>query len=289
MGTLLFILAGTLPPAAGLLALVNARGGSEREPLGVVARAYVIGLLTAVPAFVSLLLSLIGIDIVPSRIGLPLRAGLIEETSKFCFAIWLVYPLLTPSRSYTAVVSGAAIGLGFATVESLVHAFAAYRHDTVVQVVLARSLFGMPFHASLGVIMGWFVGRARAAPGGAMRRGLLIVALALPIALHAVDDALTLRLAAGRESGAGSPPGAAILASMAAFFGTLALAWGLIERARPLPTTVLPERPASVPSTPLSDAMPDSHKFCNRCRALTRHQGLRCLACGAGWRFGRSG
>lgn len=156
-----------------------------------------------------------------------LVAAIPEECSKVAVVALLVMCLRQVADPMDGVVYGAAVGLGFAAWENLGYLL---RDPADWQaLVIMRTVLTVPFHASLGMIAGAYLTRARFA--GALgasshtpfHKGTLrILALAIPIAFHGAFDTCVLAV---RHGLAHTPAGMLMLelGSMTIGFGAIAL------------------------------------------------------------------
>lgn len=121
------------------------------------------------------------------RIGNPLLFSLADSLfgaaipeEFFKFFILLVYVARQPEfdEPMDGLVYGATISLGFAAMENTVYVL-----DTGMDQALVRAVTAVPAHASFGVIMGYFVGRAIFNPRRSIARSLTL-AFVWPVVLH---------------------------------------------------------------------------------------------------------
>lgn len=176
-------------PALALVWRVQ-EGCANRTPLASVWTSFLVGIVLTLPAV--LLGSLISTWI---SAGLPaewhaagrafLVAALPEEALKL--AVLVVYAAAQPRfrGPREGVTHGLAVGLGFAVAENILRA-----GTGSMETLVLRSASVVPFHALLGVIMGFRVGRAVLRQGRHQRE--LVRALAVPVALHGLYDACLL-------------------------------------------------------------------------------------------------
>jgi RsiW-degrading membrane proteinase PrsW (M82 family) len=135
------------------------------------------------------------------------EAAIPEELFKFAVLMLYAYRHRAFDEPMDGVVYGAAASLGFATLENVL-----YVGGGGLGTAMLRALTAVPGHACSGVIMGYFVGRAKFRP--ATRGRLLVAGLFWPMLLHGLYDAPLLILKAFDDV---KPPGAVI--------AVLILAW----------------------------------------------------------------
>ncbi|WP_181234253.1 PrsW family glutamic-type intramembrane protease [Enhygromyxa salina] len=146
----------------------------------------------------------------------------------WAFAAWAAREQPRPHASASAVVYGAAVMLGFASLENCV-----YVHNRGWEVLSGRMLTALPFNAALGVIAGACVGEALARGRGLLDVGRrLILALGLVTALHGAYDAPLLILYETNHKASSGETVALASVSYAVFGLTLLAALALVRRAR---------------------------------------------------------
>jgi RsiW-degrading membrane proteinase PrsW (M82 family) len=276
----LFIL-GAVAPAAFLLHFVYVRDKWEREPVRLVLRVYLISFLTVVPAVFLEAAGQIAVDAAHTRALL--KAGLIafvvvglaEEGSKFIFLRWLVFSHREFDEVYDGILYAVAVGLGFATVENVLYVLSAPGFEARIAILIVRAGASVPVHALLGVIMGYYVGRAKFAPDPAARRRLFLTGLLLAGFCHGLYDFLLLSMSLDQAGGLKVSFGlsAALLVILMWVVGVR-----LIHRAQD-------ESPFKRPSPlvrPLMAFNP-AYKFCTRCGTPALRADAFCRRCGAGW------
>jgi RsiW-degrading membrane proteinase PrsW (M82 family) len=198
------ILAAVLPGLSLLILLNSAeirlRGGVRLRfgrPWGPVILAFAVGVVAAWPAY----WIEVGLDHDPWRmtnLGAMflfwlIVAGLTEECCKF--AMFHLGPALTRwyREEYDGILFAAAVGLGFATIENLF-----YVRDMGMEAARVRAFTAVPAHAMLGVLLGSYLGMARArARLGWSSMGLPLAGLLLAIFLHGAYDLLACLAALG--------------------------------------------------------------------------------------------
>jgi protease PrsW len=238
------IVVASIGPALLLLWLVVA-ADSRPEPARVVLGALLLGALTTiVAATVELALQ----KIIPlshnpwlaAQQDALLFAALPEEVLKIGVIAWLALRARDFDEPMDGVVYGVAVGLGFAALENVLYVVGAKEHWQGVAVM--RGVLSVPFHGALGAIAGGYIARARF--GGALgghiyrpgqRRRLLVMALLVPVVLHAAFDAALFSLAKAPAGTWESDGGvlkmlAALVVVPVVGFGTIIFAGLLVRR-----------------------------------------------------------
>ena len=106
--------------------------------------------------------------------------ALVEEACKFLFLKGFIYDRREFSEPFDGIVYGGILGCGFATVENLIYVL-----PLGPEVGILRVLTAVPGHVFDGVILGYFMGRARFSP---LPERELWKGLGLVIGLHGLYD-----------------------------------------------------------------------------------------------------
>ena len=80
----------------------------------------------------------------------------IEEFFKWLILLLAIYRHVEFEDAYDGILYGASVSLGFATVENILYLFT-YGTD----IAFMRALFPVSSHALFGVVMGYYIGRAK--------------------------------------------------------------------------------------------------------------------------------
>jgi RsiW-degrading membrane proteinase PrsW (M82 family) len=162
MGVLTVLVAAA--PSVLLLAYFYLRDRYEREPLGHLTLAYLLGMYAMVAAR-GLAGAAQGAVAGPwFNAGGELAhvfdafvlSGFIEELSKWIILMAAVYHWQEVDEPLDGLIYGVAISLGFATLENFL-----YLTSLGMGVFWARAIFAVPAHALFGGAMGYYAGRAK--------------------------------------------------------------------------------------------------------------------------------
>ena len=232
------IVAAAIAPALLLLWLVVA-ADSRPEPLQVVATAVILGALSTIPTgLLEQWLLHIPISHNPwlaVDASTLLFIGVPEETVKISIIAIIALQARDFDEPMDGVVYGAAVGLGFAAVETLGFLREAGTHWELT--AITRGVLTVPFHGALGAIAGAYIARARF--GGALgahsrwrRPRLFLLAWLIPVALHSLLDASQLSIPNADTNTAKGAIEALLLLLMALVvgFGTIVFAVLLARR-----------------------------------------------------------
>lgn len=176
-------------PVIILLVYIYVKDKNEREPLGLLLKAFACGGLVAVVILViAFITRLIGLNpwafaeqsaVMQSFF----QAAIPEEGLKFLFLYWLIWNNKEFNEHFDGIVYAVFVSMGFACVENILYVF-----QGGVEVGIARALLSVPGHFLFAVIMGYYFSRARFRL--THRAGMLILAVILPVLAHGIYDTL---------------------------------------------------------------------------------------------------
>lgn len=195
-----FTLVVAAAPSVVLLAYFYLRDQYDREPLGHLAIAYLLGMYAMVAAqgLSTAAAGLVSGHWLEARGEAALLfdafflAGFIEELSKWVMLMAAVYHWREVDEPLDGLIYGVAISLGFATLENLL-----YLQRLGLGVAWPRAIFAVPAHALFGGAMGFYAGRAKfdhdapKVPPATRRRRLLtdhVFCLLVPTLFHGTYD-----------------------------------------------------------------------------------------------------
>lgn len=176
------IAAAAAAPGIALLSYFYLKDRYEAEPISIVARLFLFGVLSLFPVMViqrgvSLWL---GDDPFTFAFG---TTGLVEEFAKWLIIMAAVYRHAEFDEPYDGIVYATAVSLGFATMENLLYAFS---EPYSLTNLFMRALLPVSGHALFGVIMGYYLGRAKFGLDGKWRP--LAYSLIFPVFYHGLYD-----------------------------------------------------------------------------------------------------
>ena len=156
----ILLLAAVLP-AIVLMIYVYKKDKVEKEPIGLIVRLFVLGMVAGpLAGFVeTLFFSLFDATIPPGALQLVLKffigVAAVEEGFKYLF---LNTVRKNPHFNYVfdGIVYAVAVALGFAALENVLYVF-----EGGFEVAVMRAIFSVPGHCADGVVMGCFFGLAR--------------------------------------------------------------------------------------------------------------------------------
>jgi len=179
------ILLASLAPVFIILFYIYFRDKYEKEPLGMLIKALLAGILIILPViFVEQWLS--ALALFSGKVGAAawhafVVAGFTEELFKFLILYLLVWRSPSFNEKFDGIVYAVFVSLGFAGVENVL-----YVMEGGMQTAAIRALTAVPAHAIFGVTMGYYLGVAHMYEE--LRRPYLLRAIAIPVLLHGIYD-----------------------------------------------------------------------------------------------------
>jgi protease PrsW len=170
-------------PGIALLTYFYLKDKYDTEPLHMVIKIFLVGFLIVFPIMIlqrGLVLWLGDNSFVYAFL---ISAG-IEELVKWFVLYHMIYNHTEFDEPYDGIVYAAAVSLGFATIENVLFGLT---HQASVGSLLIRALLPVSGHAMFGVIMGYYLGRAKFSKGRKIGRYLLF-SLLIPVFWHGVYD-----------------------------------------------------------------------------------------------------
>ncbi|WP_035186212.1 glutamic-type intramembrane protease PrsW [Alteribacter aurantiacus] len=153
---MLLIIAAALAPSVALLSFFYLKDEFENEPLVTVARCFVFGCLLVFPVmFIQFAFDEEGL--LQSEMATAfVQTSMVEEFFKWFVVYFAVYHHVHFNERYDGIVYACAVALGFATVENVFYLLASGVEDA-----FARALLPVSSHALFGVVMGYYLGKAK--------------------------------------------------------------------------------------------------------------------------------
>jgi len=174
-----------LAPVLIIALYVYFRDKYEKEPLGLLLRALVAGILITIPVIYTERAMTAMIPPLPVQgqafFNAFLVAGFTEELFKFIALYLLIWPNRNFNEKFDGIVYAVFVSLGFAAVENVMYVF-----QYGVTTGYIRAVVSVPAHALFGIAMGYYFGLARFYPE---KRSLFMIrALFYPVVLHGIFD-----------------------------------------------------------------------------------------------------
>ncbi len=175
----------SLAPVFIILFYIYFRDKYEREPLGLLIRALLAGVIIVMPViFVEkflLVLNPFQGKISSAGYNAFVVAGFTEEFFKFAALYLLIWRNPEFNEKFDGIVYAVFISLGFAAMENIL-----YVSEGGIHVAVTRAITAVPAHALFGVRMGYFFGIAHMYPE--IRSRYLRLSFLEPFILHGIYD-----------------------------------------------------------------------------------------------------
>ena len=190
-GAMEILLVAAVLPAIALMVYVYKKDTIEKEPPGLIAKLFVLGMIAGpIAGTVESLLFNVFESIIPSGTLLIvleffIGVAVVEEGFKYLFLSTI---RKNPNFNYVfdGIVYAVAVALGFAALENVMYVFMGG-----LEVAAMRAIFSVPGHCADGVVMGCFFGLARMheVRGQKARASLYyVLAFVLPVIEHGFYD-----------------------------------------------------------------------------------------------------
>ncbi|MBP3047076.1 intramembrane metalloprotease PrsW [Bacillus subtilis subsp. subtilis] len=176
------IISAGIAPGIALLSYFYLKDQYDNEPVHMVLRSYFLGVVLVFPImFIQYVLEKENVGGGSFFVSF-LSSGFLEESLKWFILMISVYPHAHFDEHYDGIVYGTSVSLGFATLENIL-----YLIGHGVEHAFVRALLPVSCHALIGVIMGFYLGKARFSADKA-RVKWLILSLVVPSLLHGSYD-----------------------------------------------------------------------------------------------------
>ncbi len=177
----------SIAPGIALLSFFYLKDRYQTEPLHMVIKTFVFGILLVFPVMV--LQYGLQEEFYFGDFGKAfIIAGLIEEFFKWFIVYYTVYKHVQFDEPYDGIVYSVAVSLGFATLENFF-----YLYSFGIQEAWMRALLPVSSHALFGVTMGYYLGRAKFESIPSKQRLLMVYAVVVPALLHGCYDMILLK------------------------------------------------------------------------------------------------
>lgn len=188
-----FLLTLAILPALLLGVYVYRQDKQQKEPLGMLIKAFFYGALSIFPAvLLEVVLSAFdpNMPVVSGIYKGYVVAGFSEELSKLLLLAWAVWKSPHFDEYFDGIVYATFVSLGFASIENIQYVFLSGTFAEAVSTGVMRAVLSVPGHFLFGVSMGYFFALAKFESS---RRTLhFFNALLIPMLLHGTYDALLM-------------------------------------------------------------------------------------------------
>jgi len=181
------LLALAIAPGIAICLFIYYKDKYNKEPIAMLVLAFVLGMLSIIPAVVIQLSWPVNVQMLGNKNYLALAfftfviVALSEEGSKFLMLRLFLFSRKSFDDPFDGIVYAVMIGMGFATVENIGYV---YQHGYATGVL--RMFLSVPAHATFAVLMGYFMGYAKFNTGS--RLPYYALALLMPVLFHGAFD-----------------------------------------------------------------------------------------------------
>lgn len=178
---MLGILSAGIAPGLAILCYFYLKDQFGVEPISLVIRTFFFGALLVFPImFIQYVLDTE--RIISSSIGDAfISTSLLEEFFKWFLVYYMAYLHCHFDEPYDGIVYGSSVSLGFATTENIL-----YLIGNGLEFAIGRALLPVSSHAMFGVIMGYYLGKAKFSSND--KRKWLLLSFIVPFLLHGIYD-----------------------------------------------------------------------------------------------------
>jgi RsiW-degrading membrane proteinase PrsW (M82 family) len=148
-------------PGVCIALYVYLKDKHEREPFGLLARAFFFGMLStlltlAISVPINWLIPIDENNLTSQAVHAFVIVALVEELSKFVFVRGVFYPNANFNEPFDGIVYSVMVSMGFATFENVLYVI-----DGGWEVALLRMFTAVPAHATFAILMGFYLGKAK--------------------------------------------------------------------------------------------------------------------------------
>lgn len=189
----IYLLLIAIVPAVILMIYVYRQDNTEREPFGLLMKAFLFGVLSIIPAVVMEYVVGLFTPERPILSGLYTgfcEAGFCEELSKLSVLMLVIWRRQEFNEYFDGIVYATYVALGFACFENITYVFGQGDYYASLATGIMRAVLSVPGHFLFGVMMGYFVSMAKFDPAHRSRN--LFRALLYPMLLHGTFDSLLM-------------------------------------------------------------------------------------------------
>lgn len=149
----------------------------EIEPHKLLLKTFFIGFIIVLPMIV---LELVAEELFQNLfIYMLLGVALVEEGIKYLVLLFYNYPKDDFNEPYDGIIYSVMLTMGFALVENIMYVVG---QDGGSSLALQRMILTIPMHATCGVVMGYFLGKAKMESNN--RNQKLLLAILFPTLIH---------------------------------------------------------------------------------------------------------
>ncbi|PIC04853.1 PrsW family intramembrane metalloprotease [Anoxybacillus flavithermus] len=180
------IISAGIAPGLALLSYFYLKDEYETEPLSLVLRMFLYGTFLVFPLMFIQHVLKIEHMLPNSFVEAFLSTSLLEEFFKWFVFYYAIYDHREFNEPYDGIVYGVSVSLGFATLENILYLFA-----NGVEFAVTRALLPVSSHALFGVIMGFYLGKAKFGLPK-KQKNYIWFSFLLPFLFHGIYDYILL-------------------------------------------------------------------------------------------------
>ncbi|MED1782495.1 glutamic-type intramembrane protease PrsW [Brevibacillus fortis] len=181
------LIGAAVAPGIAILSYFYLRDSLEPEPISMVIRSFIFGMLLVVPIMVLQYIMQNEWNWRDGIVAEVFQSAVVEEFFKWMVIYFTVYKHLEFDEPYDGIVYAVAVSLGFATLENLF-----YLIINGTNIAIWRAFLPVSSHALFAVWMGYYLGRAKFSKDAKHERLFLWMSITLPISLHALYNVIFL-------------------------------------------------------------------------------------------------
>lgn len=177
-------------PVIVLMIYVYKKDKYEKEPVGMLIKAFLLGILS-IP--LALCYDEIFAEMLPGKtvfFEAFFQAGIPEELAKWGLFMLFIWKNKNFDEFFDGIVYACFIGLGFACVENIMYVFDSETYNDAIHTGVMRALLSVPGHFLFAVIMGYYLGLAKFKKNE--RSKFLTFSILFPIIAHGLFDYLLM-------------------------------------------------------------------------------------------------
>jgi protease PrsW len=150
-----------LAPGTAIGIYIYLKDKHEREPLSLLLVSFFYGILSTIITLViswslNMLILAHESNVINQFAEAFFKVALVEEFSKFIFVRFILFNNKNFNEPFDGIVYAVMVSMGFATLENIIYVYN-YGFTTAI----LRMFTAVPAHATFGVLMGYFLGKAK--------------------------------------------------------------------------------------------------------------------------------
>lgn len=176
-----------IAPVIAIIGYIYLQDKHEKEPFGLLFKSFLLGAFASIA--IVLIISIFSKSFIPLTdnfsvwqqfIQAFLVVALTEEFSKYVIVKYFAQPKKDFNEPYDGIIYAVMVSMGFACTENIMYVL-----NGGFEVALMRAFTAVPAHATFGVLMGYFMGKAKFSKN---RFQLNMAGLALATLFHGSYD-----------------------------------------------------------------------------------------------------